>query len=125
MNQGMMQQNQQQAAMAAAHVGGPTGNQVVGPSGVPVGVPGQGPMGNAGPMSMPGQGPMGQVGPAGVPQGRPGGQAGPTPQLAAGQGPALNTASICRYGLELVQDIMSRATEVFLLLKSLQVMFVL
>lgn len=33
----------------------------------------------------------------------------------------INTAALCRYGLEVVQEIVSRMTEVFTLLKSLQV----
>lgn len=33
----------------------------------------------------------------------------------------INTAALCRYGLEVVQEIVSRITEVFSLLKTLQV----
>lgn len=33
----------------------------------------------------------------------------------------INTAALCRYGLEVVQEIVSRMTEVFTLLKTLQV----
>ena len=35
----------------------------------------------------------------------------------------INTAALCRYGLEVVQEIVSRMTEVFTLLKTLQASF--
>ncbi|KAK3927214.1 Mediator of RNA polymerase II transcription subunit 30 [Frankliniella fusca] len=41
------------------------------------------------------------------------------------QKPDINTAALCRYGMEVVQEIVSRMTEVFTLLKALQVHYLL
>lgn len=77
---------------------------------------------------MPQSGPgVGQPGPPvvpggstvpGAPSGQEQGQQGPVPPMPKQE---INTAQLCRYGLEVVQEIVSRMTEVFTLLKTLQV----
>lgn len=54
----------------------------------------------------------------GAPSGQEQGQQGPVPPMPKQE---INTAQLCRYGLEVVQEIVSRMTEVFTLLKTLQV----
>ena len=66
-------------------------------------------------------GPTGQAGSggggAGTASGQDQNQSGPPAPVPKQE---INTAALCRYGLEVVQEIVSRITEVFTLLKTLQ-----